>query len=173
MMKVDNSEEVEINLDDSSNSGESDDVEEPQTLWRAPPAPEEEENIHTSTFVEISDTKPLLNVRDPRGINDNLKVHNLTPYDTLMFAVRPEWLVALSWEEEEAPVFSLCLQVMFEDVIAEPVSVHSADRVWIWSHALFEVSRVWIYRIVTVLLAIPMSVISGLLFATLGCIHIW
>lgn len=136
MMKGDNSEEVEIDLDDSSDSGEWDDVEDPQTLWRAPPALEEEENIHTSTFVEISDTKPLLNDRDPRGINDNLKV-------------------------------------MFEDVIAEPVLVHSGDRVWIWSHALFEVSRVWIYRIVTVLLAIPMSVISGLLFAILSCLHIW
>lgn len=67
----------------------------------------------------------------------------------------------------------LCLQVTFEDVIAEPVSVRSGDRVWIWSHALFEVCRVWIYRIVTVLLALPLSVISGLLFAILSCFHIW
>lgn len=61
----------------------------------------------------------------------------------------------------------------FEDVIAEPVSVRSGDRVWIWSHALFEVCRIWIYRIVSVLLAIPMSVLSGLLFAILNCFHIW
>lgn len=67
----------------------------------------------------------------------------------------------------------LCDQVTFEDVIAEPVSVRSGDRIWIWSNALFEVSKVWIYRIVTVLLAIPMSVISGLLFAILSCFHIW
>lgn len=69
--------------------------------------------------------------------------------------------------------FSLCLQVTFEDVIAEPVSVRSGDRVWIWSNALYEVSRVWVYRIVTVLLAIPASIISGLLFAILSCLHIW
>ncbi|XP_040891011.1 caveolin-2 [Toxotes jaculatrix] len=136
MMKGEDSEEVEIDLADSSEPEESDNGEEPQTLWRAPPAVEEEENIHTSTLVEISDTKPLINVRDPRGIND-------------------------------------CLKVTFEDVIAEPVSVRSGDRVWIWSHALFEVCRVWIYRIVTVLLAIPMSIISGVLFAILSCIHIW
>lgn len=74
--------------------------------------------------------------------------------------------------EVTAP-FSLCPQVTFEDVIAEPVSVRSGDRVWIWSNALFEVSRVWIYRIVTTLLAIPLSIISGLLFAILSCIHIW
>ncbi|AWP02691.1 putative caveolin-2-like [Scophthalmus maximus] len=134
--KGDDSEEVEIDLEDSSDSEEFDYEEEPQTLWRAHPALEEEESIHTSTLVEISDTMPLINVRDPRGIND-------------------------------------CLKVTFEDVIAEPVSVRSGDRVWIWSNALFEVSRVWIYRIVTVLLAIPISVISGLLFAILSCLHIW
>ncbi|XP_035517921.1 caveolin-2 [Morone saxatilis] len=136
MMKGEDSEEVEIDLGDSSDPDEFDNEEEPQTLWRAPPALEEEENIHTSTLVEISDTKPLINVRDPRGIND-------------------------------------CLKVTFEDVIAEPVSVRSGDRVWIWSNALFEVTRVWIYRIVTVLLAIPVSIISGLLFAILSCLHIW
>lgn len=136
MMKGEDSEEVEIDLEDSSDPDEFDTGDEPQMLWRAPPALEEEENIHTSTLVEISDTKPLINVRDPRGIND-------------------------------------CLKVTFEDVIAEPVSVRSGDRVWIWSHALFEVSRVWIYRIVTVLLAIPVSIISGLLFAILSCFHIW
>ncbi|XP_039971847.1 caveolin-2 [Xiphias gladius] len=136
MMKGEDSEEVEIDLGDSSDPEELDNGEEPQTLWRAPPSLEEEEDIHTSILVEISDTKPLINVRDPRGIND-------------------------------------CLKVTFEDVIAEPVSVRSGDRVWIWSNALFEVSRVWIYRIVTAILAIPLSIISGLLFAILSCIHIW
>ncbi|XP_026163766.1 caveolin-2 [Mastacembelus armatus] len=136
MMKGDDSQEVEIDLGDSSDNEDFDNGEEPHTLWKAPLALEEEENIHTTTMVEISDTKPLINVRDPRGIND-------------------------------------CLKVTFEDVIAEPVSVRSGDRVWIWSNALFEVSRVWIYRIVTVLLAIPMSIISGLLFAILSCFHIW
>ncbi|CAI5687422.1 unnamed protein product [Oreochromis niloticus] len=136
MMKGDDSEEVDIDLGDSSDSEDFENGEQRETLWKATPASEEEENIHTSTLVEISDTKPLINARDPRGIND-------------------------------------CLKVTFEDVIAEPVSVRSGDRVWIWSHALFEVSRIWIYRIVTVFLAIPVSIISGFLFAILSCLHIW
>ncbi|XP_017263588.1 caveolin-2 [Kryptolebias marmoratus] len=134
--KGEDSEEVEIDLGDSSDPEEFENEEEPQTLWKAQPSLEEEENIHTSTLVEISDTKPLITARDPRGIND-------------------------------------CLKVTFEDVIAEPVSVRSGDRVWIWSHALFEVCRVWIYRVLSVLLAIPMSVLSGLLFAIINCFHIW
>ncbi|XP_067091226.1 caveolin-2 [Osmerus mordax] len=134
MMKEDDTEETEIDLGDSEPE-DSDELEEPEPLWKAPAREEEEEDM-TSALVDISDTKPLLNIRDPRGIND-------------------------------------CLKVTFEDVIAEPVSVRSGDRVWMWSNALFEVTRVWIYRIVTVLLAVPVSILSGLLFAILSCLHIW
>ena len=66
-----------------------------------------------------------------------------------------------------------CLQVTFEDVIAEPPSVRSFDKVWLWSHALFEVSRVWFYRLISLLLAVPLALIAGVLFALLSCIHIW
>ncbi|KAL0180847.1 hypothetical protein M9458_023253, partial [Cirrhinus mrigala] len=47
------------------------------------------------------------------------------------------------------------------------------DRVWIWSHALFEVSRVWFYRIITALLAVPVSLLAGIIFAILSFVHIW
>lgn len=67
----------------------------------------------------------------------------------------------------------MCVQVSFEDVIAEPLSVRTGDRVWFWSNALFEVSRVWFYRIVTAVLAIPFSIVAGVLFAFLTCLHIW
>ncbi|XP_061584484.1 caveolin-2-like [Cololabis saira] len=65
------------------------------------------------------------------------------------------------------------LKVMFEDVIAEPPSVRSFDKVWLWSNALFEVSRLWCYRLVSLLLAVPVSLAAGLLFAALSCLHIW
>ncbi|KAM8756313.1 caveolin-2-like [Acanthopagrus schlegelii] len=65
------------------------------------------------------------------------------------------------------------LKVTFEDVIAEPPSVRSFDKVWVWSHALFEVSRLWCYRLVSLLLAVPVSLAAGLLFAVLSCLHIW
>ncbi|CAL1609415.1 unnamed protein product [Knipowitschia caucasica] len=134
LRKGEESEEVEIDLDSSE---DCDSGEDPEVLWKkAPPAFQEEDSIHTSALVEISDTKPLINSRDPRGINDALKVN-------------------------------------FEDVIAEPAAVRSGDRVWLWSHALFEVSRVWIYRAASVLLAVPLSIITGLMFALLSCLHIW
>ncbi|KAK9973570.1 hypothetical protein ABG768_024291 [Culter alburnus] len=65
------------------------------------------------------------------------------------------------------------LEVTFEDVIAEPASVSSFDKVWLWSHALFEVSRLWFYRIISLLLAVPVALVAGVLFAVLSCLHIW
>ncbi|XP_076125343.1 caveolin-2-like [Alosa pseudoharengus] len=66
-----------------------------------------------------------------------------------------------------------CLKVTFEDVIAEPPSVRSFDKVWLWSNALFEVSRLWFYRLISLLLAVPISLVAGILFAILSCLHIW
>ncbi|KAJ4927528.1 hypothetical protein JOQ06_015255 [Pogonophryne albipinna] len=65
------------------------------------------------------------------------------------------------------------LKVTFEDVIAEPPSVRSFDKVWLWSHALFEVSRLWMYRLISLLLAVPVSLAAGILFAVLSFLHIW
>ncbi|KAM6937163.1 caveolin-2 [Xenentodon cancila] len=65
------------------------------------------------------------------------------------------------------------LKVGFEDVIAEPLSTHSFDRVWIGSHATFELVKFIFYRLLTTLLAVPMAFILGLLFGLLSCIHIW
>ncbi|KAL2091221.1 hypothetical protein ACEWY4_013484 [Coilia grayii] len=121
-----------------------------QQSWKTPletvlEEEEEEEVEFVDVDVEVededvistqSDTRPLINERDPRQMNE-------------------------------------CLKVSFEDVIAEPESVHSGDRIWIWSHALFEVGRVWFYRIVTVLLAVPVSLLTGMLFGLLSCLHIW
>ncbi|KAJ0029079.1 hypothetical protein NQD34_004076 [Periophthalmus magnuspinnatus] len=65
------------------------------------------------------------------------------------------------------------LKVVFEDVIAEPQSSHSFDRVWIWSHAGFELVKFLFYRLLSTLLAVPLAFILGLLFAILSLIHIW
>ncbi|XP_016115959.1 caveolin-2-like [Sinocyclocheilus grahami] len=65
------------------------------------------------------------------------------------------------------------LKVGFEDIIAEPISTHSFDRVWISSHAVFELVKFIFYRILTTFLAIPMAFIAGIVFGILSCIHIW
>ncbi|XP_034735338.1 caveolin-2 [Etheostoma cragini] len=65
------------------------------------------------------------------------------------------------------------LKVDFGDVIAEPISTHSFDKLWIGSHAAFELVKFLFYRLLTTLLAVPMAFILGLVFGVLSCIHIW
>ncbi|XP_076878111.1 caveolin-2 [Brachyhypopomus gauderio] len=65
------------------------------------------------------------------------------------------------------------LKVGFEDVIAEPSSTHSFDRVWISSHAGFELVKYVFYRLLTTLLAVPLAFVGGIVFGILSCIHIW
>ncbi|NWV66069.1 CAV2 protein, partial [Malurus elegans] len=67
----------------------------------------------------------------------------------------------------------LLFQLGFEDVIAEPELTHSFDKVWICSHALFELSKYVIYKVLTLVLAIPLALVVGIVFATLSCLHIW
>ncbi|XP_042609389.1 caveolin-2-like [Cyprinus carpio] len=65
------------------------------------------------------------------------------------------------------------LKVGFEDIIAEPISTHSFDRVWIGSHAVFELVKFIFYRILTTFLAISHGIHAGIVFGILSCIHIW
>ncbi|XP_018581054.1 caveolin-2 [Scleropages formosus] len=65
------------------------------------------------------------------------------------------------------------LKIDFSDVLAEPPSTHSADRVWIYSSIGFESVRIWSYRCISALCALPLSLLSGCLFAWLACLHIW
>ncbi|XP_008408858.1 caveolin-2 isoform X3 [Poecilia reticulata] len=58
-------------------------------------------------------------------------------------------------------------------MIGEPSSAHSFDRVWIGSHATFELVKFFFYRLLTTLLAVPMAFTLGLVFGVLSCVHIW
>ncbi|XP_077425330.1 caveolin-2 [Vanacampus margaritifer] len=65
------------------------------------------------------------------------------------------------------------LKVGFDDVIAEPESARTVDRVWICSHATFEVVKLGLYRLLGALLAVPLAFLLGLVFAVLSLVHIW
>ncbi|XP_062891172.1 caveolin-2-like isoform X1 [Mobula hypostoma] len=65
------------------------------------------------------------------------------------------------------------LKVDFEQLIGEPESAHSFDKVWAWSNISFEVCKLWGYRVISLLCAIPASIAAGCLFAFASCLHIW
>ncbi|XP_072341368.1 caveolin-2-like [Scyliorhinus torazame] len=65
------------------------------------------------------------------------------------------------------------LQVPFEDVIAEPAGTQSLDSTWICSHVSFEFFKFVLYKVLTLVLAIPLAFVIGILFAIITYIHIW
>ncbi|XP_073397503.1 caveolin-2-like [Dendrobates tinctorius] len=98
--------------------------------------------------------------------NDHKFLQN--PPNTTVYTEAPEKLDA-----RDPRGINKHLKVDFSDVLAEPDSFHSFDKVWTWSDILFESSKLWCYRIISMLCAVPVSLLSGILFALLGCIHIW
>lgn len=70
------------------------------------------------------------------------------------------------------PILSV-FQVDFEDIIAEPAGTYSFDGVWKTSYTTFTVSKYWCYRLLSVVLGIPLAVIWGFLFALISFCHIW
>ncbi|CAL8278851.1 unnamed protein product [Boreogadus saida] len=65
------------------------------------------------------------------------------------------------------------LKVEVSDVLAEPASHRSPDRVWSLSLLGFETARVWTYRVLSLVLAVPMALLAGVFLGLLACLHIW
>jgi len=66
------------------------------------------------------------------------------------------------------------VKVTFEDIIAEPEETSfSFDGVWLLSYKVFTNTKLWTYRIVTLLCAIPASFCWGVYFACLAFCTIW
>ncbi|XP_059188478.1 uncharacterized protein cav4b [Centropristis striata] len=65
------------------------------------------------------------------------------------------------------------LQVEVSDVLAEPATPRSIDRVWLYSVGGFEKTRIWTYRCLSLLLAVPFALLCGIFLAVLACLHVW
>lgn len=65
------------------------------------------------------------------------------------------------------------VNLQFEDVLAEPDGVHSFDGVWRTSYATFVGARVWLYRLLAAVIALPCAILWGATFALLSLAHVW
>ncbi|XP_029012112.1 caveolin-2 [Betta splendens] len=65
------------------------------------------------------------------------------------------------------------LKVEVSDVLAEPSTPRTFDRVWLYSTVGFERTRVWTYRCLTLLFAVPFALLCGIFLAVLACLHVW
>ncbi|XP_064486445.1 caveolin-3-like [Ornithodoros turicata] len=65
------------------------------------------------------------------------------------------------------------INLVFEDVIAEPDASHGFDGVWKLAYLVFSSTRLWAYRLLAAFLALPCGLTWGLLFSLLQLLNIW
>lgn len=65
------------------------------------------------------------------------------------------------------------VNIVFEDVLAEPDANHGFDGVWRLAFVVFSGTKLWVYRILAALLAIPCGILWGLNFSFLTLLNVW
>merc|ERR1712038_811875 len=61
----------------------------------------------------------------------------------------------------------------FADVLAEPNSAHGFDPLWRLSFILFSQTKLWLYRILSALLVLPLSILWAVIFALATIAYVW
>merc|ERR1719461_1976568 len=61
----------------------------------------------------------------------------------------------------------------FSDVLAEPASAHGFDPLWRLSFILFSQTKLWLYRLVSAVLVLPLSLLWAVIFAIFTILYVW
>merc|ERR1711992_187042 len=61
----------------------------------------------------------------------------------------------------------------FSDVLAEPNSAHGFDPLWRLSFILFSQTKLWLYRIISAILVLPLSILWAVIFAIATITYVW
>jgi len=61
----------------------------------------------------------------------------------------------------------------FEDIYGEPDNVHSLDAIWRTNYAVFQSVRSFFYKVFSLIIAIPLAVIFGILFALVSTLSVY
>ncbi|GAB6032893.1 hypothetical protein CHUAL_012089 [Chamberlinius hualienensis] len=65
------------------------------------------------------------------------------------------------------------VNIQFEDIICEPDSSHSFDGIWRLTFIIFSATKLWSYRLLSAIIALPCAIFCGLNFAIFTCIYVW
>merc|ERR1712227_1150501 len=87
--------------------------------------------------------------------------------------ITPKYYKDVDYENRDRNGLNPDLKVNFADVIAEPEGAHSFKTIWGTSFKTYSLTKFWCYRILTAVLAVPLSVFWGLYFALLAFCSIW
>lgn len=65
------------------------------------------------------------------------------------------------------------VNVNFEDVLGEPDATQGFEGAYRLSYGLFQFVRFWVYRILMAVVAIPLALVWGVVFALLSVFSVW
>ncbi|XP_035211738.1 caveolin-1-like [Stegodyphus dumicola] len=65
------------------------------------------------------------------------------------------------------------INVIFEEVLAEPRSNQSFDQTWRFAYLLFAGTKFWVYRVLAAVFALPCGLLWGLIFSLLSIASVW
>lgn len=66
------------------------------------------------------------------------------------------------------------LRVTFQEIFAEPhITIYSFDKVWIYAFQVFNVVKLWTYRIMTLICGLPCACCWAVYFGCLSFCNIW
>jgi hypothetical protein len=85
----------------------------------------------------------------------------------------PKYYEGVEYKNRDPSNIHPDIKVNFEDVIAEPDGAHSFATIWGTSFKSYSLVKYWSYRILTAVLAVPISILWGFYFAMLAFCSIW
>jgi len=73
----------------------------------------------------------------------------------------------------DSKAINTCIDIDFNDVLAEPTSAQGFEPIWRLTFVLFSQTKLWLYRICSALLAVPMALVWALVFSLITVVHVW
>ena len=69
--------------------------------------------------------------------------------------------------------FFFNFQLGFDDVLAEPAHSQGIEGVWRLAFLVFGGAKLWVYRIVAAVVALPLALLWGAVFGFVTVFHVW
>jgi len=115
-------------------------------------SPEKTEDVKAATKKEKKPRKPIKMPRPPtlQQLTDDLDLH-----------------------QRDSAHINDFINVDFSHVLAEPLTTHGFDPFWRLSALTFRGTHRWLYRLLAAVVALPLSIVWGVVFAVISLVSVW
>lgn len=65
------------------------------------------------------------------------------------------------------------VKIDFSSVFAEPTSSHGFDGMWKMNFVMFSQTKLWVYKILSALISLPLAVLWAVVFSLITLLYVW